>query len=80
MPNRFKRSCHNIGEFKYKNTSLSCANLGRGVPFNSKGVFDNITTYIQQTKKLTNPFGVEQCVAPVGTKIRFPIIWRSPSI
>ena len=54
--------------FKYKNTSLSCANLGRGVPFNSKGVFDNITTYIQQTKNWTNPFGIEKCSAACVNK------------
>jgi prepilin-type N-terminal cleavage/methylation domain-containing protein len=44
--------------YKYKNTSLSCAKINQ---FYSKGVFDNISNYIQQTKNWKNVFGVEKC-------------------
>ena len=47
--------------FKYKNTSLSCAKLGMNSAWNSKGLFDNISNYIQQTKNWKNTFGIEGC-------------------
>jgi hypothetical protein len=47
--------------FKYKNTSLSCAKLGKNPAWNSKGLFDNISNYIQQTKNWRNPYGLDKC-------------------
>ena len=47
--------------YKYKNKSLSCANLGKNPAWTSKSLFDNISNYIQQTKNWTNPFDIEKC-------------------
>ena len=45
-------------KFRFKNTSLSCANISQ---FYSKGIFDNISNYIQQTKNWKNPYGIAKC-------------------
>jgi prepilin-type N-terminal cleavage/methylation domain-containing protein len=48
----------NNESYAYKNTMLSCARISQ---FYAKGVFDNITNYIQQTKNWKNAYGIEGC-------------------
>ena len=44
--------------FELAITMLSCARISQ---FYAKGVFDNITNYIQQTKNWKNAYGIEGC-------------------
>ena len=54
--------------FRFKNNTLSCGNLGKNPAWNSKGIFDNISNYIQQTKNWKNSYGLEKCSGVCNNK------------